>query len=102
MKEKIDFKKVADKVRFDLLGSISLPTPSEFQMLSDEEKARLYQQIFELHHDACCYLSSSLYLDELTTKYEEINAQNDIRNDAADEWLLTRDGDPLRGAIPHL
>ena len=86
MKEKIDFKKVADTVRFDLLGSISLPTPSEFQMLSDEEQARLYQQICELHHDACCYLSSSLYLDELNTKYEEINAQADNRNNDTDEW----------------
>lgn len=85
MKEKIDFMKVADAVRYDLLGSFDMPTPSDFQMLSDEEKTRLYKRIFDLHHDVCCYLSSSLYLDELNTKYEEINAQAENRNNDTDE-----------------
>ena len=86
MKEKIDFKKVAHAVRFDLLGSMNMPTPSDFQMLSDEEKTRLYQRIFDLHHDVCCYLSSSLYIDDLNSKYEEINAQAESRNNDTDEW----------------
>lgn len=86
MKEKIDFKKVADTVRFDLLGSISMPTPSDFQKLSEEEKARLYQQIWDLHNDVCCYLSSSLYLDELNKKYDDTDSRDSNRNDLADQW----------------
>lgn len=85
MKEKIDFRKVANKVRFDLLGSVLVPTPSDYEKLGDEEKARIYQYIFDMYHDVCCYLSSSLYLDELETKYEKINARNDNMNNAADD-----------------
>lgn len=85
MKEKIDFRNAAQVVRFELLGSFNMPTPSNFETLSNEEKAQIYEKLFELHHDVCCYLSSALYLDELATKYEEINARNEGRNDTADE-----------------
>lgn len=85
MKEKIDFRNAAKVVRFELLGSFNMPTPSDFKTLSNEEKAQIYEKLFELHHDVCCYLSSALYLDELATKYEEINARNEGRNDTADE-----------------
>lgn len=77
MNKKIDFKKVANEVRFEMLGTISMPTPSEFKMLGDEEQQRLYESIFGLFHDVCCYLSSSIDLDEISTKYEEINSQLD-------------------------
>lgn len=73
MNKKIDFKKVAEDVRFEMLGTISLPTPSDFQMLSDEDMQRLYERIFHLHHDVCCYLQSSIDLDELSVKYDKIN-----------------------------
>lgn len=85
MNEKINFRNVAQVVRFELLGSLNMPTPSNFETLSDEEKAQIYEKLFDLHHDVCCYLSSALYLDELATKYEEINARNESINDAADE-----------------
>ena len=86
MKDLVDFKNVVDTVRFDLLGSIELPTPSGFEKLSDEEKARLYQQIWDLHHDMCCYLSSSLYIDEINKKYVETDSQDSNRNDSTDRW----------------
>ena len=85
MKEKIDFRKVAYTVRFELMSSINMPTPSDYQMLSDEEQQRMYARIFDLHHDVCNYLSSYLDIDKLSNKYEEINSQDDSRNDAADE-----------------
>lgn len=85
MKENVDFRKVANTVRYGLLGSMYTPTPENFGELSDEEKKQIYEQLFDLLHDVCNYLSSSMYIDELNTKYEKINAQKDSRNDAADE-----------------
>ena len=73
MNKKIDFKQVAETVRFDLLGSIEMPTPCDFAILSAEEKISLYKRIFDLYHDVCCYLSSSLDIDELISKYSEEN-----------------------------
>lgn len=85
MKDLVDFKNVVNTVRFNLLGSIELPLPSEFERLDEEQKSHLYRRIFDLHHDVCCYLSSSLYLDELNKRYVETDSQDSDRNDAADE-----------------
>ena len=74
MKEKIDFCEVVNVVRMNMLGSIVLPLPSEFERLDEEKKSQLYQKIFELHHDMCCYLSSSLYIDELNKMYVDIDS----------------------------
>lgn len=86
MKEKIDFSEVANVVRFNMLGSIELPLPSEFERLDNEQKSQLYQRIFDLHHDMCCYLSSSLYLDEINKKYVDSDSQDSNRNDSTDKW----------------
>ena len=86
MKDLVDFKNVVDTVRFNLLGSIELPLPSEFERLDNEQKTQLYQRIFDLHHDMCCYLSSSLYIDELNKKYVDSDSQDSNRNDSTDKW----------------
>lgn len=85
MKNLVDFKNVVNTVRFNLLGSIELPLPSEFESLDEEQKSQLYRRIFDLHHDVCCYLSSSLYLDELNKRYVDTDSQDSNRNDATDE-----------------
>lgn len=86
MKEKIDFSEVAHVVRMNMLGSIELPLPSEFERLDNEQKSQLYRRIFDLHNDMCCYLSSSLYIDELNKRYVETDSQDSNRNDSTDEW----------------
>lgn len=85
MKDLVDFKNVVNTVRFNLLGSIDLPLPSEFESLDEEQKSQLYRRIFDLHHDMCCYLSSSLYLDELNKRYVETDSQDSNRNDADED-----------------
>lgn len=85
MKDLVDFKNVVNTIRFNLLGSIELPLPSEFESLDKEQKSQLYRRIFDLHHDMCCYLSSSLYLDELNKRYVETDSQDSNRNDAAED-----------------
>lgn len=69
MAKNIDFKKVASWARFGMLASLKLPTPADFEKLSEEEKLDLFSQVFDLHHDLCNYLASYLDIDELQTKY---------------------------------
>lgn len=84
MKEKIDFSEIAHVVRMNMLGSIELPLPSEFERLDNEQKSRLYERIFDLHHDMCCYLSSSLYIDELNKMYVDSGSQDSNENESTD------------------
>ena len=86
MKDLVDFKNVVDTVRFNLLGSIELPLPSEFERLDNEQKSQLYRRIFDLHHDMCCYLSSSLYIDELNKRYVDTDSQDSNENESTDKW----------------
>lgn len=86
MKEKIDFSEVANVVRFNMLNSIELPLPTEFERLDEEQKSQLYQRIFGLHHDMCCYLSSSLYIDELNKRYVDSDSQDSNGNESTDKW----------------
>ena len=71
MKKTIDFKKVAEVLRFDILGSFHLKTPTDFESLPEEEQREYYRYVFYLFHDACTYLQANLNLDELTEKYKE-------------------------------
>ena len=69
MEKPIDFKMVAYQARFGMLGSIKMPTPDDFSKLSESEKNQLYSKLFDLHHDLCDYLASSLSIENLQTKY---------------------------------
>lgn len=71
MTKTIDFKKVAEVLRFDILGSFHLKTPTDFESLPEEERREHYQDAFDLFHDVCTYLQANLELDELTEKYKE-------------------------------
>lgn len=86
MKEKIDFSEVANVVRFNMLGSINLPLTSEFERLDNEQKTQLYRRIYELYHDMCCYLSSSLYIDELNKRYVDSDSHDSNENESTDKW----------------
>ena len=86
MKEKIDFSEIAHVVRMNMLGSIVLPLPSEFERLDEKQKSKLYGRIFNLHHDMCCYLSSSLYIDELNKRYVDSDSQDSNGNESTDRW----------------
>lgn len=86
MKEKIDFSEVAHVVRMNMLGSIELPLTSEFERLDNEQKTQLYRRIFDLYHDMCCYLSSSLYIDELNKRYVDSDSQVSNENESTDKW----------------
>lgn len=67
--EKVDFKKIAHVVRFDLLGSSSMPTPAEFETLSESERFAIYRLWFGIIHDTSTFLSSALDTDKLLSKY---------------------------------
>lgn len=69
MAKPIDFKSVAYQARFGMLASIKMPTPDDFSKLSESEKQQLYSRIFDLHHDLCDFLTSSLSIDDLQDKY---------------------------------
>lgn len=66
----IDFRKVVDFVRFELLGDLHMPTPSEFNELSNEEKKEVYRRIWDAHIDACTYMTSALNIAELNDKHK--------------------------------
>lgn len=70
MAKQVDFKNVVSQVRYDILGSFKMVTPSEFEMLSDKEQIELYHRLFKLHHDCCNFLSSYLDIDELNQDYD--------------------------------
>lgn len=69
MAKTVDFKQVAYQTRFGIMAAVKLPTPEEFQKLSDDEKLALYRCIFDNFHDVANFLSSSLDIDELLNKY---------------------------------
>lgn len=69
MAKKVNFKEVASQARFDIMASIKLPTPEAFQDLNDEEKFALYRTIFDTYHDLADFLSASLNMDDLLTRY---------------------------------
>lgn len=70
MQNYVDFKYVVNHARYEMLGSLKVPTPSEFESMTNDEKLSLYEKLFDLHHDVCTYLSSSLYVEELSKKYK--------------------------------
>ena len=69
MAKTVDFKQVAYQTRFGIMAAVKLPTPDEFQQLKDDEKLALYDRIFDTWHDAANFLSSSLDIDSLLTRY---------------------------------
>lgn len=69
MAKNVDFKNVASEVRYGILGSFQMMTPSEFEKLSEPEKVLFYERIFKLHHDCCNFLTSYLDIDELNHNY---------------------------------
>ena len=69
MAKTVDFKQVAYQARYGIMAAIKLPTPEEFQKLSDDEKLALYRCIFDTFHDMANFLSSSLDIDSLLTRY---------------------------------
>lgn len=71
MKTKVDFKEVANVVRFDMLGSLKMVTPEEFEKMSGADELEFYREVFDLHHDVCRYLQANLELDELSEKFGE-------------------------------
>jgi hypothetical protein len=70
MAKTVDFKQVAYQTRFGIMAAVKLPTPDEFQKLSDDEKLALYRCIFDTWHDTSNFLTSSLSIDDLLNKYE--------------------------------
>lgn len=69
MAKTVDFKQVAYQTRFGIMAAVKLPTPDEFQKLTDEEKFSLYRCIFDNFHDVSDFLTSSLNIDDLLNKY---------------------------------
>lgn len=69
MAKNVDFKKVASEVRYGILGSFQMMTPSEFEKLPDQEKVLFYERIFKLHHDCCNFITSYLDIDDLNQDY---------------------------------
>lgn len=73
MEKIIDFKKVANVVRYTMLADLKLPTPQEFYEMTEEEKNSLYDDIFTNHHDICTFLTAHLDIDKLISRYSEEN-----------------------------
>lgn len=69
MAKKVNFKEVAYQARYDIMAAIKLPTPEAFQDLNDDDKLALYRTIFSTYHDLANFLSSSLDIDDLLTRY---------------------------------
>lgn len=69
MAKQVDFKNVVSQVRYGILGSFQMVTPSEFKMLSDKEQFELYNRLFKLHHDVSNFLTSYLDIDDLNQDY---------------------------------
>ena len=69
MAKNVDFKQVAYRARYEIMAAVKLPTPDEFQKLKDDEKLALYRCIFDTYHDVSDFLSSSLSIDDLLTRY---------------------------------
>lgn len=69
MAKNVDFKDVCYNTRFGIMASVKLPTPEAFQNLNDDEKLALYRLIFDTFHDVANFLSSSLDIDDLLTRY---------------------------------
>ena len=69
MAKNVDFKKVAEQLRYGILGGFQMMVPDEFEKLSEQEKIAFYERVFELHHDCCKFLTSYLYIDELNKNY---------------------------------
>lgn len=69
MAKTVDFKQVAYQTRFGIMAAVKLPTPDEFQQLNDDEKLALYRCIFDTWHDMSNFLTSSLNIDDLLTRY---------------------------------
>lgn len=71
MVENVNFKQVAYDVRFRILGSFKMKTPKEFESLTKDQQMDYYRELFDLHHDACNFLTANLDIDALMTKYPE-------------------------------
>lgn len=71
MVENVNFKQVAWDVRFRILGTFKMKTPKEFKELSKDQQEDYYRALFDLHHDACNFLTAYLDMDELMNKYPE-------------------------------
>ena len=69
MKENVDFKQVANDVRFRMLGPFNFLTPTEFEKLTKAEQNAYYYKCFDLFHDVCRYLGAQLDLDKFMNKY---------------------------------
>lgn len=69
MAKNVDFKQVAYQTRFGIMAAVKLPTPDEFQRLNDDEKLALFRCIFDTWHDMSDFLTSSLSIDDLLTRY---------------------------------
>lgn len=69
MEKTVDFKQVAYQARFNIMSAVQLPPPEVFKRLSDDEKYDLYKRIFETYHDLTNFLTSSLDIDDLQTRY---------------------------------
>lgn len=67
--KKVNFKDVAYQTRFGIMASIELPTPEAFQNLNEDEKLALYRNVFNVFHDMSDFLTSSLDIDDLLTRY---------------------------------
>lgn len=69
MEKTVDFKQVAYQARYGIMPAVVLPTPDAFQKLNDDEKLDLYRRIFDTYHDMANFLTSSLDVDNLLTRY---------------------------------
>lgn len=69
MQNNVNFQSIVHTARYDMLGSLQMPTPSDFESMTNDEKMSLYEKVFDLHHDVCTFLSSSIYTEELSKKY---------------------------------
>lgn len=64
-----NFREELSVLRYQILSSVKVVTPSDFEALCEEEKIKLYSQIFSVYYDACNYASSILDIYKLENKY---------------------------------
>lgn len=80
MAQKIDFREIAEMVRYVMLPRIKMVTPQKFDEMSPTDKLELYRNAFNVYHDVCQYLSSALNVEDFNEKYTSHTDQSNTFN----------------------
>ena len=63
---------VLRNVRFNVMGSVKLPTPTTFDAMDEEDKNELYNKLFDAVFETCSALSALMTIEK---NYQQLQSR---------------------------